>query len=266
MALFGNQITTVPTSSTASPWGPQQQYLQDLWAQASGLQRTAPTVPPFAPETTEARGGSADRARMGSPVMGAAGDHLAGLLSGQFLNSNPYLDQMFDAASRSITDAYSKAIEPGITSRMELAGRFGSPAHESGIGTAQDRLVRGLSDLGANIYGQNYAQERAAMDRGMLFAPSMAAAEYSDLDRLLSVGGLREAQLGRELQDPWDRLTRYGGLISGNYGGTTTAQDTYFSNPASQTLGLALGGASLGKELGIGSGLGAGLGGLLSLF
>ena len=98
----------------------------------------------------------------------------------------------------------------------------------------------------------------------MLFAPQLASADYADADRLLSVGGLRESQANRQLQDPWMQLQNYGRLISGNYGGTTTGQETYFQNPASRTLGLALGGASLANSMGYDSGWGAGLGALAS--
>jgi hypothetical protein len=73
---------------------------------------------------------------------------LQNTISGQYLDpaTNPYLNQTYDAAARQIT--------PRVNSLFEASGRYGSGAHQGVLGQT-------LSDLGTNIYGGNYNNERA---------------------------------------------------------------------------------------------------------
>lgn len=82
------------------------------------------------------------------PNVGGSASVLAGLSHTQTPGAaqvNPYLDQMFSAASKPVIDT--------VNAQAGAAGRTGS-------GAQQQLLTRNLGDLAANMYGQNYAQEQ----------------------------------------------------------------------------------------------------------
>lgn len=166
----------------------------------------------------------------------------------QFQNINPYLDQMYSAASRPVIDS--------INAQFSQGGRTGSAANQS-------VLAQNLGDLSANIYGNGYQnavqnQQNAAnsiqsaydtgqnrnlsytnlLDQisneknnqslnaanalnsqtntanqqkltGAALAPQLAGQDYTDLQNLLSVGGAYDTQANNQIQD---LLSRY------NYG------------------------------------------------
>jgi hypothetical protein len=258
-------------------------------------------------ETTQALDLTKQRALAGSPMVGAAGNFLTGVINGQnvnpamsylsktangdFLNSNPYLDQMFNNAANKVTS--------GVQSQFAGAGRLGSGANAAALASP-------LSSLAANIYGTNYATERQnqlnAQNQIGNFsntataqrlatagaAPAFAQSDYADIGKLANVGAANEAIAGQPLaqdmakynfnqQLPYQQLQGYlssvYGTPLGSYGSQTT---TYPQNGMINTLAGAgagyLGGQALGSFLGgtpfslsnpSGYGLaGAGLGGL----
>lgn len=162
-------------------------------------------------------------------------------------NINPYLTAQYDAASKPVIDS--------INAQFGQAGRTGSAAN-------QDVLARNLGDLSANIFSTGYenAANRSLSAAGQLssgaanqanvrgtaannlntnantqagqkiqasaLAPSLAGADYTDLQNLLNVGGAQDAQSAAQIQDllnrwnysnqqPWNILQQYGGAVSG---------------------------------------------------
>lgn len=213
------------------------------------------------------------------------------IANGSMLNSNPYMDQMFNAASG--------AVKAGVNSSFEGAGRTGSGAHAAA-------MTQQLGNMAANMYGSNYAQERqnqlnaqgalanAQMagaqgaqgafnnqnSMGMYaanMAPQLAANDYNDISRLAASGAANEqiAQQGitadmnkwnYNQQLPYGQLSGY---LSSVYGtpmgqiGTTT--QNYSSNNIAGGLAGGLGGYMLGNALGGYGTTGAVLGGLAGL-
>ena len=113
------------------------------------------------------------------------GDGLTGLtrqtfnqtMRGNYLNSNPYLDQTFNRASDAVTRQWNESVLPGVNSTFSLAGRTGSGAHQNAVNQASEQLGDTLSDLGNQIYGQNYQQER---DRMMQAANSLGGFDTTE--------------------------------------------------------------------------------------
>ena len=114
----------------------------------------------------------------------------------------------------------------------------------------------------ANTLGGLYAGDQNRQLQGAALAPTMAGMDYTDLAKLQQTGAFQEDQYQRELndqvarhnfeqQEPWDRLNRYAGLLTGNYGGSSTGTNTGTYQPAraSQMQG-ALGGAATGASMG----------------
>lgn len=259
---------TRETTSTTEPWSGQQGDLRNIFSRARGLSNQPLEYFPgqgyvdFSPQTNQALQSIEQRAQAGSPVQGAAGDTMLSTVRGDFLNSNPYLDDMMDAASQGVVRNYRDAVLPGIDSQAIAAGRYGSNAQQSMREGASDSLGRTLGNLSAQIYGGNYQQERGRQQQAAMYAPTFAQSDYADAERLAGVGQAYEGLEGAKLQDemarhsfeqnePWDRLQRYSSFIQGgNWGGNTTQTQPIYSNTGAGVLGGAATGAGLAQMLG----------------
>jgi hypothetical protein len=85
---------------------------------------------------------------------------LTNTMSGAYLNSNPYVDRMFDAASGGVTRQYQSATAPNTSANFAGAGRYGSGAMSNAVSQNQQDLGSTLNNLSSNIYGANYQAER----------------------------------------------------------------------------------------------------------
>lgn len=237
--------TTTSTIQRADPWSGQQPYLSDVFREAQRLYfganpqylngapipdpNAAPqyypgsTVVPTAAESEQALALQAQRALGGSPLLSAAEDETAKTLSGSYLSAgNPY----FTGVVQSIDDA----LRPQLDARFIGSGRYGSPVHA-------ETTAKALADAVAPFAFQNYADERANMQRAAAAAPGLSQADYADIAALGDVGARREAQSQAELTDQvnrWSfdqnsdaaRLAQYLQMIQGNFGGTTATTQT----------------------------------------
>lgn len=250
------------------------------------------TYVPFSSQTEQALGMQEQRALQGSPVERSMqswvqqgmqnpggqniGNYLNRVMGGQYLNSNPYLDQTFNAASRAVTDSWKDTVLPGINASFAGAGGSGSGIQQELAMDSADVLGRNLNELATSIYGGNYAQERqnqmqaAGMGTNLLgtqgdisaraaaLAPTAASFDWNNIAQLGNVGQRVEGMAGNVLQDsmdrfnyyqnrPYDNLARYMSTISGTggMGSTSTTQ-----GPGSSPLTGAIGGALTGGALG----------------
>jgi len=273
--------TQTQTVQKADPWSEQQPYLKQGFSQAQSIyNQGAPgyypgqTVAPFSAETEAALGAQTNRALQGSPLTSAAQQQLTDTMSGKYLdpNTNPYLMPMANNIAASVL--------PQINAGFEGRGRYGSPM-------SQRAASYGLTDALATQAYNNYNNERTRQTQGMLFAPSLANQDYTDIAQLADVGAQREGmtqaginadvnQYNYNANLPNNWLAQYMNIIQGQYGGsgTTTQSTPYYSNRAASGLGGAIGGGALGYGAGGALGIdpsiaalaGAGGGGLLGLF
>jgi len=257
MGLFDQQVTTDVTSQTSksAPWNVQQPYLKFLFDQAkktygSGGPDYYPdsTVAPFSPMQETGLGMLENRATQGSPVNQAAQGYTTDVLQGDYLNSNPYLDETFDRAAGSV--------RRNMDSQFARSGRYGSGNHEAIMGES-------LADLGNRIYGGNYQSERDRQSRTLGFSPNIANQDYTDINQMLQGGGMVQNQAQNILSDdvnrfnyyenrPEQNLQDYMSFIRGDYGGTTesTSQQPMYSNsPAQNALGYGLTGYSVAENI-----------------
>ena len=292
--------------TTSAPWAPLQPYLTDAYAQAQNLYRSGgpeyypnATYTPFSPQTQMAMNLQENRALFGSPYDEAAGGFamnalqgqspftqagmqslwgsqlgMAGLsdtIQGKFLNSNPYLDNMFGAAARATNTQYNNQVMPGINATFGSGGRTGSNAHQTALDMANQNYNNSMSDMAANIYGNNYANERtnqlnAANQYANLgqslaqgynalgntqFGQQYTAAnlgmdlgqqDYANIDRLAAVGQQVEGQSQKVLDDymnrfnyyqqrPEQQLSQYTAWLNGIPGASFGTQDTNVDSP-----------------------------------
>lgn len=265
---MGKKTDEVTTTQTNDPWTPAQDALKGILGQAGNLynqgSQYAPfsTVVPFSNQTEQALQGIEQKASQGNPLYAQGQSALLGGLDtlqrtagGEYLNNNPHLSQMFNAMKGEVSDS--------VNSQFSQYGRTGSPAH-AGVMTQQ------LGNLGAQIWGQDYARERqnqlsaAGQMPGYTSAiPGYQAAGYNDLNALMGVGQAREGKAGETLQDmlnrfnftqesPWQNLQRYAGLASGigGMGGTQVGVQETQQSLISQLSSLLAAGAGAAKTFG----------------
>lgn len=216
------------------------------------------TIADQSPETIQAQNMITQRATQGSPVMNTANGYLSKVLNGDFIGANPYLDSQFKRGADQVQARVNSAFAGG--------GRSGS-------GINQEVMTREMGNLANDVYGNAYENERQRMQQGLLFAPQAANQDYADALQLANVGQAKEgrtqdvinadiAKYNYQAQLPLNALANYQQLVSGNYGGSTTMTQPYYSNRGAGMLGTGLGLLSGASML---SGMGAfGGGGLLS--
>lgn len=243
-------MASSPSSTTQRTEPPKYQlpYLQgslgdaqNIYNQNSGTQGVAP----LSPESQQALSGISSMATGGNTVNANASNLANQTLNGDFLNSNPYIDQTYNRAA--------------LNSQNQLASQFGSSGRN--IDASMGLRSQQLNDLASQIYGGNYANERANQQQTLMNSPQLGANQYADLNQLGQVGQSREGYNQELLNAPGNALDQYIGRISGNMGQTTV--QTGSRNRTAGALGGALGGAQLGSALGP---WGTAIGGLLGGF
>jgi len=217
-------------------------------------------------------------ARQQSPLLGAAqGAFLQSLggisntAAGQYLNANPYQQQMMQAATRPLEQAFSNQVLPGISSLYSKSGRLGSGSMERALSSASEGFGRSIGDITANIAGSQYQQERGLQQQAALQlanlaqqAPSLYGQQFIPAQQLAQVGAQREAIAAQPLQEAMNRFSyeqqlpyqQLSGFLSsvygsplGSFGVPSTMQPSTNRTTGALAGGLAggLGGYALGQ-------------------
>jgi len=184
-------------------------------------------------ETNTALNSAANRAMAGNPLLPAAQQQQKDVISGNYLNSNPYFNQALGGAAQAAQTQYFDAIKQA-QGGASMAGRYGSGVSAD----LQNRAANTLSNTLANKYGelayQNYGAERARQEAAAAGAPALAQADYIDIAQLQNVGQTRESYDQQALQDsinrfnfqenlPQSRLNQY---LSQSYGAPAGTSST----------------------------------------
>jgi len=183
-------------------------------------------------QTQTAMQAAQNRALAGNPLLPAAQQQQQDVISGQYLNANPYFNQAIAGAGQAATQTYYDALN-AATSGASRAGRYGSNVMQE----QQNRAANTFANTLANKYGelsyQNYAAERARQEAAAAQAPTLAAADYADIQQLANVGKLGEqyqqtalqADIDRfnfEQNKPYQKLSAYLGAAYGAPTGTVS--------------------------------------------
>lgn len=188
MSLGGKGGGDQETIQRADPWGPQQDPLKLGFnaARMATLGNPNPGVAPFSPESEYGLQGMAGRAMAGNPLLPMSQGVLANVMSGQ----GPMMDAIYNR------------IRPNIDATFASGGRAGSGLHGEAMG-------RGVAEGFAPF-----------MLQAAQMAPGLAREDYTDIDRMMGVGQAREGKTQSYLDEPYERVRRYMGLVGGSgFGG-----------------------------------------------
>lgn len=263
----GSQNITQTTKVQLPKWA--EPTAKELLSRSSALSKTPYVAYPWlmtAGPTAEheaALQGITARAMAGSPVMLTAQSNLVDTLLGRYLapESNPYLQRTYEQAAGDLIRQYNLGTAPQIQAAANRAGAFGGSAHQLLLGESQRGLGENLARLATDLYSKNYADERQRQMQAMFFAPSMAQADYQDMQALMGAGDIRR-QFGQdflnelksrwyeERQYPYSQLGFLAQMIPAAIGQagttTTTMPNPNYVSPVSNILGGALGGIGTG--------------------
>lgn len=134
-------------------------------------------------------------------MQNAATQQAQAIASGSMLNSNPYQQQMMQAATRPLEQQFSQSVLPGISSLYSKSGRLGSGSMERALGTATEGYGRALGDVTYNLAGTQYQAERQLQQQALGQLGAMSAQDIQT--RLAGAQGLQQAQqamLGNQMQ------------------------------------------------------------------
>lgn len=256
------QTQTIEPPAFAKP------YIEAGYGQASNLYNQGgpqyypgDTFVPFAPQSEQAMQMTQQRAMQGSPLTGTAQNYAQQTLNGDFLNSNPWLDQTFNRAVQQSRGA--------LDSQFATAGR--DLVSQLPYRTDQ------VNDLATQIYGGAYDAERNRQQQVLPFANSLANQDYVDLAALQGVGSQVEGKSGEILSSQMDRfnfnqarpeaaLDSYLARVQGLTGGYNTQETPIYRNPIGGAIGGATAGAGIAGMMGSTNPLWALGGGLLGLY
>lgn len=177
-----------------------------------------------------------NRAMAGNPLLPAAQQQQQDVISGAYLNSNPYFNQALGGAAQAAQTQYYDAIKQA-QGGASMAGRYGSGVSAD----LQNRAATTMSNTLANKYGdlayQNYNAERARQEAAAGAAPQLAAADYNDINQLLKSGQSMESYQQKALDAdinkfnfeqnlPYSKLSTYLGSVYGAPQGSVTQSTT----------------------------------------
>lgn len=205
------------------------------------------------------------QANAANPVGANAVQEVGRTVGGEYLNANPYLDDMYNRAARAVTDQYQFATKPGLDAAAIRAGAFGDNSGYQQFDAMQRyNLGENLGNLATDIYGGNYQLERNRMLQGAQMFPSVYQGAVAPSQSVMGVGDVyrdySQALLNQSYEDfEAKRLHNYRmldvlgnaiGVAMGGGGSTVTTQPSYYRpNPTANALGAGLLGYGMGSQL-----------------
>lgn len=292
---MGLKAPAAPANTTTSEskyeLGPEQQAMWDsIWptfeaAAKKGLKMPGKYVG-FDPLQTQAQDSMVASAKTGQIAdlaknTGAASNYL--LNDAIKVESNPVIGDYVKAARRSLDDAFTENVLPGIGSSAIAAGGYGDTRHGVAQGIATGKYMNAAGDITSEIYNNAYNTGLDAMTRGIALSPTTYGTITTPQTTLDAVGSLRRQDKQMRNQDAFTRnnwdylfaqdlLGQIGMMPGGTQIGTVTGPPTQEQSMFSKALGGGMAGmgmvgslASAGMAVNpmLGLGLGA-LGAVLS--
>jgi hypothetical protein len=140
-----------------------------------------------------------EKYQQGDAGVNAARNYNVGVLSGQYLNGNPYLDQMIGRSIDDSTNATQAALSlKGLTGGSDYA----------------NIISKNAGNLAGQMRYQDYDAERARMATAAGQSPGIAASDYLSITPMLSTLGAAGA--------PLDAASQYAQSLGGLLGGYQT--------------------------------------------
>ena len=172
-----------------------------------------------------------------------AAAQLGATASGQYLGSNPYLDQLYETGAGRIQEQFEEQTLPAIAAQMGAAGRTGSGAQALMQGRAAGDVAGELAGLYGDIYSPAYEAERTRQVQGAQALGDVGiGAGQLGLGQRQGAADLYtgERQLGQQAAQQAGQLGLGGGQLAASLYGTGAQADISRRQLAGE-LGLGAG-------------------------
>lgn len=183
-----------------------------------------------------------NRATQGNVLNPAAQQQQLGTIGGQYLAGNPFFSGAFQGAAQEAGNVYNANVNQAL-SNASRAGRYGSGAMNTALSGAGQTFANALTNKAGELAYTNYGAERARQEAAALNAPTLAQADYYDINQLAQAGQGYEGYSQMALQDalnrwnatqnaPQNALNTYMGYVTGSPQGSQTTSQVYKNNGA----------------------------------
>jgi len=180
--------------------------------------------------TQQALSMAQQRALAGSPLLQAAQQQQLQTIQGQ--GTNPFLAGALQAGYSPTVQAYQEGVR-GLESKASAAGRYGSDAMSQLAQKQAQGFGTGIGNSLANLAYQSSEAQADRAQQSALQAPTLANADYNDIQKLLAAGqgteqyqqNALQADINRynyQQQLPQMKLQNYANLFSNAPGGSTS--------------------------------------------
>lgn len=243
-----SKTTTQNQTQTNDPWAPQIPYLTDAFSKAKATYDQSGSNPftqaqldNFTNQIGFANGSKipGQTSAYGTGLLSQGGAATSGALSmtpsdiigqaGQYAN-NPYLDGQVTAAMRDATRSVNEEALPSIARNAAASGNQFSSRKGIAEGIVQRGLAEKTADVSANLRGNAWSQGLAQAEgarqfnagTGLDMSKTGLGALSSSLSQQSGLYDMANSAAAGGKNMGWEDLMKYYGLISGNFGGTTT--------------------------------------------
>lgn len=155
----------------------------------------------FSPTTQTALRRISSAAFNGSPSVTAAQEALTKTLRGDYVNSNPYIDDVAADTRRVVTENFTKNLLPTIQSAFAKGGRLGSVGYDQAIQDAVSGVTRDIAANENALRGNALEAERGRMTQALSLAPSISSLDLQRLTAALGAGQQQDTMNRTRAQD-----------------------------------------------------------------
>ncbi len=192
---------------------------------------------------------------MGGQVPGQAQDLMSQTLTGGFLNSNPYLDQVVDKTLGDVTNQYNTSVAPTMAAAAMKSGSFGNSGFQEAEQNSRNELTKTLGGISSGMRMGAYNDERNRQMGAMQMAPGINALGYQPAQYMQDMGGVMQQQGQNVMNSFYDQFNQaqewpfktYDAMMAPfgrNIGSQTTSQ-----GPSGNPVSGMMGGAMMGNKL-----------------
>ena len=199
------------STNSLAPW--LQGYAQDYVGRAQNQLNQGSTNPDMQMAQGQLRG----LAQNGDPLVNSALRQQQSVISGDYLNSNPYIDQVARGIGDRMGEAYATGTRGSLTSNAQMSGndpRYSS-AYQQTVGNADRAYGDALGQAMSGLYMGNYQNERQNQNQAAQYSTNLANFGVANTGNLLQ-SGVQQQQM------PWQMLQNYGQAINPAFGSTST--------------------------------------------
>jgi hypothetical protein len=193
-----------------------------------------------------------------NPMLNASKGYTSDVLSGKYMQGNPYLQDVINKSTKDITSSFQKSALPQMQSNLARQGAFGGSGWSQANRDINEGFAESLADTISNLRYQDYGQERGYMDQSSGRAADLSQIDLGNLQAALSASDIDRQRQQQQMDVDYGDFTEQrdwlfralqglqGGLgnVEGLYGKTGTTSGSGGGNLLG-SLGQLAGGAGM---------------------